>query len=95
MRRQLAGKQRKQREAAIRGLEELELLSHPLTVCVQDCNGEPGNGWTPDLGEAARLIRLMYWRAARVRALLEGRDTDGCDIEIALCDLVCNGMGRG
>jgi hypothetical protein len=86
MKRQLVEKQRKQRAAALTGLEDLEQMTYPLTGCVKDCNGEPGNGWTPDLVEAARLIRLMYWKTARVRALLEGRDTDGCDIEIALCE---------
>jgi len=81
-------KQSERRKAALRGLEEIETLSHAVTTCVQDCNGESGNGWQPDLKEAARLVRLMFWKAARVRALLEGRDTDGCDIEIesALCD---------
>jgi hypothetical protein len=69
--RQLAKKQREQRAAALHDLEELELMSHVLTDCVQDCNGEPGNGWVPDLEEASRLIRLMYWKTARVRALLE------------------------
>ena len=86
MKRELAEKQRKQRAAALRGLEDLEQMSHPLTMCVKDCNGEPGNGFKPDLQEATRLIRLMYWKTVRVRELLEGRDTDGSDIEIALCE---------
>ena len=85
MKRQLVKKRRNQQAAAIRGLGELEMLSHALTTCVKDCNGEPGNGWTPDLAEAARLIRLMYWKTVRVHELLEGRDTDASDIEIALC----------
>lgn len=86
MKRQYAMKQRRQHEDALRGLKELELLAAAITGCVTDCNGEPDNGWQPDLEDAGRLIRVMYWKTVRVRALLEGRETDGCDIELALAE---------
>ena len=87
MKHQLAVKERKRRKEALRQLEEIELMTHALTSCVRDCNGVPDYAWKPDLEEADRLIRLLYWKTARVRALLESRDTDGIDIEIALAEL--------
>jgi len=80
----LAKKNRQRRSEALSGLAELGRMSHFLTSCIKDCNGEPGNGWEPELKEANRLVSLMYWKTVRVRELLEGRDTDGTDISIAL-----------
>lgn len=84
MKLRLATKSRQRREEALRGLQDLQSLSCPLTCCVRDFNGEPGNGWQPDLKEADRLASLMYWKTVRVHQLLTGTDTDGTDIEIAL-----------
>jgi hypothetical protein len=84
MKRNFAEKKRKQLREAIRQLEDLEQMSFVIGHCVHDCNGESCNGWKPDLQEADRLISLMYWKTVRVHDLLEGRDTDGTEIEIAL-----------
>jgi hypothetical protein len=72
------------RRLALDGLHELELMAYSLSSCVHDGNGEPDNGWEPDIVEADRLVSLCYWKTVRVRELLEDKDTGGSDIEIAL-----------
>jgi hypothetical protein len=86
MKQELATKKRRQLKLALGALEGMEHLSHSMTDCVWDSNGEPGNGWTPNLERAHLLINLVYCHTVRVRALLECRDNDvtGSEIEIAL-----------
>jgi hypothetical protein len=81
---EVATRKRQRLSAALAALTELQQDSSEVIHCVHDCNGEPDNGWKPDLVAAHMLTNRAYWKIVRVHNLLEGKDTGGADIEIAL-----------
>jgi hypothetical protein len=83
MKLRLATNTRQRRAEALGALAELASLSDFLIPFIKDSNGEPENGWKPNLREANRLVLLMYWKTVRVHDVLTGTDTDGTDQEIA------------
>ena len=64
-------------------LDEIEQSTHSISVATRDCNGEPNNGWTPDLKTASAEARSIFWKASKIRALI---DADGCQREIDECE---------